>query len=69
MSERFKQTVWVSDGSPWRKPCRSWYKTATGRLTALWPGFSASYWWRLQRADPRDFVAAEQIATEAASRP
>ena len=69
MSERFKQTVWVSDGSPWRKPCRSWYKTATGRLTALWPGFSASYWWRLRRADPRDFVAAEQIATEAASRP
>ena len=66
LAERFQQTVWVSDGSPWRKPCSSWYKTATGRLTALWPGFSASYWWRLRRADPRDFVAAEQIAADAA---
>lgn len=69
IEERFQQTVWVSDGTPWRKPCSSWYKTATGRLTALWPGFSASYWWRLRRADPRDFVPPEQIALEAASRP
>lgn len=69
IDERFRQTVWVSDGSPWRKPCESWYKTATGRLSALWPGFSASYWWRLRRADPRDFVPAEQVAAEAASRP
>jgi cation diffusion facilitator CzcD-associated flavoprotein CzcO len=69
IAERFRQTVWVADGSPWRQPCQSWYKTATGRLSALWPGFSASFWWRLRRADPRDFVAAEQAAAEAASRP
>lgn len=68
LQNRFQQTVWVSDGSPWRKPCTSWYKTASGRLTALWPGYSASYWWRLRRADFRDFLSAEQIAAEAASR-
>jgi hypothetical protein len=68
LQQRFLQTVWVADSSPWRKPCTSWYKTAAGRLTALWPGFSASYWWRLRRADPRDFVAAEQIAAEVAPR-
>jgi cation diffusion facilitator CzcD-associated flavoprotein CzcO len=68
IQERFQDTVWVSDGSPWRKPCMSWYKTASGRLTALWPGFSASYWWRLRRANFRDFLTAEQIAAEAAPR-
>ena len=68
LQNRFQQTVWVSDGSPWRQPCTSWYKTPSGRLTALWPGYSASYWWRLRRADSRDFLSAEQIAAEAASR-
>ncbi len=69
LQKRFQKTVWVSDRSSGRKPCTSWYKTETGRLTALWPGFSAAYWWRLRRADPRDFVPADRFATETASRP
>ncbi|MFM8703017.1 MAG: flavin-containing monooxygenase [Planctomycetia bacterium] len=56
LRRRFTRTVWGQGESPWRKPCTTWYRDATGRLSALWPGFSASYWWRLRRADPLDFV-------------
>ena len=56
VQRRFLRTVWVSNASPWRRPCTTWYRDPAGRLSALWPGFSASYLWRLRRADPRDFV-------------
>lgn len=67
LRRRFLQTVWVSDGGPWRRACTSWYKTAKGRLTALWPGFSLSYWWRLRRADLRDFLAPSPHGPHAVS--
>ncbi len=62
IQRRFLRTVWGSTAgagstaSSWRRPCTTWYRDPAGRLSALWPGFSASYWWRLRRADLRDFV-------------
>ena len=37
VQERVKSTVWAA-------ACHSWYKTATGRVTQNWPGFTVSYW-------------------------
>lgn len=56
LRRRFRRTVWDAAGAGARQPCTTWYRDARGRLSALWPGFSASYWWRLRRADPRDFT-------------
>jgi hypothetical protein len=28
----------------WAATCSSWYKTATGRVTNNWPGFTVQYW-------------------------
>jgi cation diffusion facilitator CzcD-associated flavoprotein CzcO len=56
IQRRFLRTVWVSTAASWRRPCTTWYRDPAGRLSALWPGFSASYWWRLRRADLRDFA-------------
>ncbi len=62
IQRRFLRTVWGSTAGSastawsWRRPCTTWYRDPAGRLSALWPGFSASYWWRLRRADPRDFT-------------
>jgi len=47
-------TVWVG-------ACRSWYKTATGRVTNNWPSWTVSFWratLRLQRRDLRVSVPA-----------
>jgi cation diffusion facilitator CzcD-associated flavoprotein CzcO len=37
-------------GSVWSL-CRSWYRTDSGRITALWPGFTAEYVRGLRRPD------------------
>ncbi|HEY2429001.1 MAG TPA: NAD(P)/FAD-dependent oxidoreductase, partial [Acidimicrobiales bacterium] len=37
VQERVKSTVWA-------EACHSWYKTATGKVTQNWPGFTVSYW-------------------------
>lgn len=36
--------------------CSSWYVHASGRNTAIWPGFSTSYWMGMLRADGREFL-------------
>ena len=38
-------------GAVWAAGCRSWYKTAEGRITNNWPGFTVQYWWRTRRPD------------------
>jgi cation diffusion facilitator CzcD-associated flavoprotein CzcO len=43
------------DGSVWSH-CRSWYRTDSGRITALWPGFTAEYVRGLARPDWADYV-------------
>ncbi|NUP10579.1 MAG: NAD(P)/FAD-dependent oxidoreductase [Polyangiaceae bacterium] len=42
-------------GSIWEAGCTSWYKTASGRNTNNWPGFTFEYWWRTRRPRRRDF--------------
>ena len=48
MNQRSKKTLWMQG-------CQSWYLDPAGRNTALWPGFSLSYWWRTRHFDAKDF--------------
>ncbi|MBG0562763.1 flavin-containing monooxygenase [Actinoplanes aureus] len=41
-------------GSVWTA-CRSWYRTASGRVVTNWPGKAAEYRRRTARLDPADF--------------
>jgi len=45
-------TVWQSGG------CHSWYQDRTGRVSALWPGHTWSYWLRTRRFDPTAYRRA-----------
>lgn len=56
IQKRFQRTVWSSQESFSTKACNTWYRNPSGRLSALWPGFASSYWWRLRKADIQDFV-------------
>jgi cation diffusion facilitator CzcD-associated flavoprotein CzcO len=35
--------------------CRSYFKTAAGRVPTQWPGYMSEYWWRTRRPDLREF--------------
>jgi cation diffusion facilitator CzcD-associated flavoprotein CzcO len=35
----------------WATSCGSWYKTASGKVTNNWKGFTLEYWWRMRRPD------------------
>ncbi len=48
VQERMAQTAWVGN-------CTSWYKTAAGRITNNWPGFTTQYWWRTRRRRAQDW--------------
>lgn len=41
--------------SVWASGCRSYYQTRSGKVTALWPGFSFSFRKRTRRARPHDY--------------
>jgi cation diffusion facilitator CzcD-associated flavoprotein CzcO len=41
-------------GSVWTQ-CRSWYRTDSGRITALWPGFTREYVQAIERPDLADY--------------
>jgi cation diffusion facilitator CzcD-associated flavoprotein CzcO len=49
VDRRMAGTVWSAGG------CRSWYQDANGRVSALWPGTTLRYRWRLRRFDPRAY--------------
>jgi cation diffusion facilitator CzcD-associated flavoprotein CzcO len=42
IDRRMEKTAWAAS-------CSSWYKTATGRVTNNWPGFTVQYWSRTLR--------------------
>jgi cation diffusion facilitator CzcD-associated flavoprotein CzcO len=48
LQERIRTSVWASD-------CDSWYKTATGKNTIQWPGFTFEYAMRTRRLNESDF--------------
>ncbi|HEX7671240.1 MAG TPA: NAD(P)/FAD-dependent oxidoreductase [Polyangiaceae bacterium] len=35
----------------WGEGCTSWYKTAAGKVTNNWSGFTVQYWWKTRRPD------------------
>ncbi|HLL83511.1 MAG TPA: NAD(P)/FAD-dependent oxidoreductase [Longimicrobium sp.] len=44
-------TVWTAGG------CASWYLDATGRNSTLWPGFTFTFRWKVERFLPLDYIA------------
>ena len=59
MRERFRTTVWETPPEQkWPLPCASWYRHASGRITALWPGFAMGYWRLMRWPDRRHFHAS-----------
>jgi len=41
----------------WAAGCKSWYKTAAGKVTNNWSSFTVAYWWRTRRPDFSKFNA------------
>jgi hypothetical protein len=41
--------------SAWAAGCKSWYKTASGKVTNNWSNFTVAYWWRTRRPDLSQF--------------
>ncbi|MDQ7907872.1 NAD(P)/FAD-dependent oxidoreductase [Phytohabitans sp. ZYX-F-186] len=42
-------------GTVWQAGCRSWYQDSTGRVSAIWPGYTWSYRLRTRRFDPAHY--------------
>jgi cation diffusion facilitator CzcD-associated flavoprotein CzcO len=49
LQDRLAQTVWNAG-------CASWYRSRSGRITTLWPGFAFEFRWRTHRLDPDDYL-------------
>jgi hypothetical protein len=43
----------------WAANCRSWYKTATGRVTNNWPTWTVRYWYDTLRLRPSEMGLVE----------
>ena len=56
-----RRTVWKDDSQA--GGCSSWYRHSSGRNTAIWPGFTSSYWLSTLRASRRDFLPARPRET------
>jgi cation diffusion facilitator CzcD-associated flavoprotein CzcO len=54
LAERFKDTVWTTGN------CQSWYHTASGKNTTLWPGFSFELRWRTRRFNLAEYRQLDQ---------
>lgn len=50
VDRRLARTVWTQGD------CASWYQDRTGRVAALWPGYTWQFRRRTRRFDPRDYV-------------
>ncbi len=48
IQKRLSHTVWNSG-------CVSWYQTAEGKNTSIWPGFTFQYWKRMKKLQKEDF--------------
>ncbi len=42
----------------WERGCDSWYKTAAGKNTNNWPGYTFVYRWRTRRPELADYDLA-----------
>jgi cation diffusion facilitator CzcD-associated flavoprotein CzcO len=48
--------------SVWSTGCNSWYKHRSGKITALWPGFTFDFRRQTQRVGERDYVLEKPVA-------
>lgn len=63
---------WVQsaiEGSAWDQGCTSWYRTASGRNTTNWPGFTLDYWRRTRSVRWADFHLERATGTSGAETP
>jgi cation diffusion facilitator CzcD-associated flavoprotein CzcO len=56
VDDRMQRTVWMAGG------CASWYLDETGRNSTLWPRSSWSFYRRVSRFRPADYVTAAPAA-------
>jgi cation diffusion facilitator CzcD-associated flavoprotein CzcO len=49
-------------GSVWATGCKSWYQHKSGKITALWPGFTFSFWLRSREFRASDYTLGGQAA-------
>ena len=54
-------------GTTWVNSCRSWYKTASGRVTNNWPTWTVRYWLDTLRLRPDDLPVTALPVTTAAT--
>jgi hypothetical protein len=57
MQAELGETVWADVG-------KSWYKTASGRITNNWSRTTTSYWWRTRRVDLGAYALEPRTRTE-----
>ncbi|MEV4617523.1 NAD(P)/FAD-dependent oxidoreductase [Asanoa sp. NPDC049573] len=57
VDRRMAGTVWQSGG------CHSWYQDRNGRVSALWPGHTWSYWLRTRRFDGRAYRRLSEVVS------
>jgi len=46
----------------WTAGCASWYKTASGKVTNNWSGFTVDYWWRTRHPDLAAFESGNRAS-------
>jgi len=61
VDRRLAGTVWAQGG------CASWYQDRTGRVAALWPGYTWQFRRSTRRFDPRDYVLRSAAAADRAA--
>ena len=50
-------------GSIWATGCQSWYKHKSGKITALWPSFTFTFWLRLRKLRISEYVMSKRTVT------
>ena len=48
----------------WAAGCTSWYKTAAGKITNNWPGFTTQFWWATRRPRWTDWNSRPRVGSE-----
>ncbi len=61
IQSKLDRTVWARGG------CSSWYKTRTGKITALWPGFMWQFARMMQTFDVDAYALEPRTETAAGS--
>lgn len=61
LEQSHQRTVWKDTSQA--GGCTSWYTHSSGRNTAIWPGFTSTYWLSMLRAHQRDFLPARPRET------